>query len=163
VKKLALVFIAFIVSASVAGCTMSQASDSDQYGNYLNELNSGNTYFNQARAQYDAATHAFTSGVNFDAIDDMSTATNYYELAANHYGRMADLAAGQDQKAYATALKSYAESCKYAAIAYEDAYKAFDTGDRKKGDAQMAQAADYVAQANGFHDQAVKLQQMAIV
>jgi hypothetical protein len=163
VKKLALILITFIVSASVAGCTLSQASDRDQYGNYLSELNSGNTCFGQARAQYDMARNAFTGGINYDAIDAMTTAADYYDQAASHYGLMIGYAGGQDQRAYAAALKSYAESCKFAATAYAESYKAYDASDSKKGEARMAAAADFVAQANGFHDQAVKLQAMAIV
>lgn len=163
VKKLALILITFIVSASVAGCTISQASDRDQYGNYLSELNSGNTCFGQARAQYDAARNAFTGGMNYDAIDAMTTAAGYYEQATSHYGLMIGFAEGQDQRAYASALKSYAESCKFAASAYVESYKAYDAGDSMKGDARMADAAAFVTQANGFHDQAVKLQAMAIV
>jgi hypothetical protein len=163
VKKLALILITFVVSASVAGCTLSQASDRDQYGNYLSELNSGNTCFSEARAQYDAANNAFTSGINYDAIDEMTTAAGYYEQAASHYGLMIGFAGGHDQIAYASSLKSYAESCKFAAAAYAESYKAYDAADNKKGDARMADAAAFVTQANGFHDQAVQLQAMAIV
>jgi hypothetical protein len=153
----------FIVSASVAGCTVSQAPDRDQYGNYLSELNSGNTCFGQAGAQYDAARTTFTGGFNYDAIDEMNAAAGYYDQAAGHYGLMIGYAEGRDQSAYASALKSYAESCKFAASAYAEAYKAYDAGDPGKGDARMDAAAAYVSQANGFHDQAVKLQAMAIV
>jgi hypothetical protein len=161
-KKIVLVLLAIAISASVGGCTVSQASDRDQYGNYLSELNSGNTYFGQARTAYDMGMRAFTGGINYDAINAMSSAADYYDLAMTHYGLMSGSAEGQDQKAYASALKSYAESCKFAASAYVGAYKAYDTGNRKKGDARMAEAAAFVAQANGYHDQAVKLQSMAI-
>jgi hypothetical protein len=163
VKKLALVLMTFVVSASVAGCTMSQASDRDQYGNYLSELNSGNTYFGQARTQYDSGMNSFTSGLNNDAIIAMTTASDYYDLAVQHYGQMDGYAAGQDQKAYASALKSYAESCMYATKTYKEAYKAYDSGDTRKGENLMDAAAAYVTQANQYHDQAVKLQPMAIV
>jgi hypothetical protein len=149
VKKLALVLIAFVVSASVAGCTVSQASDRDQYGNYLSELNSGNTYFGQARTQYDAARSAFPGGFNYDAINAMTAAADNYAQAASHYGLMIGNAGGQDQSAYASALKSYAESCKFAASAYAESYKAYDAGDPKKGEARMDAAAAFVAQANG--------------
>jgi len=162
VKKLALVVIVIIVSAGVAGCTVSRASDKDQYGNYLSELNNGNTDFGQARTYYDGGIRAFSGGINYNAIDAMSLAADNYDLAVTHYGQMADFAEGQDQKAYATALKSYAESCKYAARSYAEAYKAYDTGDRYKGELRMGEAATFVAQANGYHDQAVKLQSMAI-
>lgn len=162
-KKLALVLITFIVSASFAGCTVSRASDRDQYGNYLSELNSGNTYFGQARTHYDTAIRAFIGGINYDAINEMSSASDYYDLAVQHYAGMAGFAEGQDQKAYAAALKSYAESCKFAASSYVEAYKAYDSGDRKKGETRMSEASAYVTQANRFHDQAVKLQSMAIV
>jgi hypothetical protein len=162
VKKLALLLLAIAVSASVAGCTVSQALNRDQYGNYLSELNSGNTYFGLGRTQYDSGMRAFTGGFNFDAINSMSSAADYYELATQHYGEMEGYGEGQDQKAYASALKSYAESCKFAASAYVEAYKAYDSGDRKKGDAHMADAAAYVAQANEYHDKAVKLQPTAI-
>jgi hypothetical protein len=163
VKKLALVLIAFVVSASVAGCTVSQASDRDQYGNYLTELNSGNTYFGQARTQYDSGMHSFTAGLNNDAVIAMTAASDYYNLAVQHYCRMEGYSAGQDQKAYASALKSYAESCKYATLTYKEAYKAYDSGDNRKGESLMDEAAAYVTQANEHHDQAVKLQPMAVV
>jgi hypothetical protein len=162
VKKLALDLLAIAVSASVAGCTVSQASDRDQYGNYLSELNSGNTYFGQARTHYDAGMRAYNGGVNYDAINYMISAADYYELATTHYGLMAGFAEGYDQKAYAVALESYAESCRYAALAYVEAYRAYDEGDRKKGDTRMSEGSAYVAQANEYHDQAVKLQPMAI-
>jgi hypothetical protein len=162
VKKLALIFITFIISASVAGCTVSEASDKDQYGNYLSELNSGNTYFGQARIHYDGAMDAFSGGIHYDAINAMNSAAENYDLAETHYGRMADFAEGQDQKAYAAALKSYAESCKYAARSYAEAYKAYNDDDRIKGELRMSEAAAFVTQANGYHDQAVKLQSMAI-
>jgi hypothetical protein len=161
-KKLALVFIAFIVSAGVAGCTVSQASDKDQYGNYLSELNNGNTDFGQARTNYDGGMRAFSNGNNYDAIGAMNSAADDYDLAVIHYGNMSDFAEGRDQKAYAVALKSYAESCKYAARSYAEAYKAYDDGDHYKGELRMSEAAAYVTQANGYHDQAVKLQSMAI-
>jgi hypothetical protein len=162
VKKPALLLLAIVVAASVTGCTVSQASNRDQYGNYLSELNSGNTYFGQARTQYDSGMHAFTGGINYDAINAMSSAADYYDLALKHYGQMSGFAEGQDQKAYASALKSYAESCKFAASAYVEAYKAYDTGDRKKGEARMNEGSAFVTQANGYHDQAVKFQPMAI-
>jgi hypothetical protein len=161
-KKLALFLLAIAVSASVAGCTLSQASQRDQYGNYLSELNSGNTYFGQARTSYDAGMSAFSGTFNYEAINAMSSAADYYDLAFKHYGQMESFAEGQDQKAYASALKSYAESCKFAASVYAEAYKAYDSGESRKGDARMAEAAAFVTQANEYHDQAVKLQPMAI-
>jgi hypothetical protein len=101
--------------------------------------------------------------MTIDAINYMISASNYYDLASQHYATMADFADGQDQKAYAAALKSYAESCKFTASSYVEAYKAYDTGDRNKGELRMSEAAAFVAQANEYHDQAVKLQSMAIV
>jgi len=163
VKKLALVLMAIAVSASVAGCTVSQASDRDQYGNYLSELNSGNTYFGQARTHYDASMRAFSGGMNYDAINAMSSAADYYGLAVTHYGQMAGFAEGQDQKAYADALRSYAESCKFATSSYMEAYKAYDTGDRRKAELRMGEASAFVAQANEYQGQAEKLQPIAIV
>ena len=162
-KKLALVFIALVVSASVAGCTVSQASDRDQYGNYLSELNSGNTCFGQARTQYDAGIRAFSGDFNYDAISAMGAAAGYYDQAAQHYSLMESNASSQDQSAYASALKSYASNCKYAAQTYMEAYRAYDNGDRTKGEGLMNEAAAYVAQANQYHDRAVKLQTTAIV
>ena len=161
-KKCALVLIALALSASVAGCTVSQASSRDQYGSYLSELNSGNTYFGLARAQYDRALQAFAGGVSYDAIDAMASAYGYYNTAMEHYGQMAGFANGPDQKVYAEALESYAQSCMYAASAYMEAYKASDNSDRQKMDASFGNAAAFVTQANGYHDQAVKLQAMAI-
>jgi hypothetical protein len=158
-----LVLIAIAVSASVAGCTVSQASDRDQYGNYLSELNSGNTYFGQARTHYDAAMSAFSGGINYDAISAMSSAADYYGLAVTHYGQMTDLAEGQDQRAYASALRSYAESCKFAASSYMEAYKAYDIGDRKKGESRMIEASAFIDQANEYQVLAEKLQPMAIL
>jgi hypothetical protein len=162
-KKPALLLLAIMVSASVAGCTVSQASDRDQYGNYLSELNSGNTCFGQARAHYDIALGDFTGGINYEAINQMITASDNYNLAMQHYAGMADFADGQDQKAYAAALKSYAESCKFAASSYAEAYKAYDNGDRQKGELRMSEASAFVTQANEYQVQAQKLQPMAII
>jgi hypothetical protein len=162
-KKYALILLAFAVSVSVAGCTVSQASDRDQYGNYLSELNNGNADFNSARAQYDAAMKSYDGGIFYDAIHSMSYASDMYGSAMGHYGEMAKNASSPDQKAYAEALKSYAESCKYAALAYTEAYIAYQSGDRYRGDAQIKSAADFVTQANQYHDKAVRLQPTAIV
>ncbi len=162
-KKIAVAFIALVLSAGVAGCTVSQASTEDQYGRYLSELNGGNTDFGLARAQYDQASQAFAGGIGYDAIDAMAAACDYYDMAMEHYARMAGYASGPDQRDYAAALQSYAQSCMYAASAYLEAYKAGDRGDRPKMDASFAGAAAFVTQANEYHDKAVKLQPMAIV
>ena len=163
IKKIAVAFIVLALSAGVAGCTVSQASTEDQYGRYLSELNSGNADFGLARAQYDQASQAFSGGIDYDAIDAMATACDDYDQAMEHYAHMAGYANGPDQRDYAAALQSYAQSCMYVASAYLAAYKASDRGDRLKMDASFAEAAAFVAQANEYHDKAVKLQPMAIV
>ncbi|OPY30944.1 MAG: hypothetical protein A4E28_00034 [Methanocella sp. PtaU1.Bin125] len=162
-KKYALLFLAFAISVSVAGCTVSQASDKDQYGSYLSELNNGNAEFNSARGMYETAMNAFKGGMYFDAISAMSASHDYYYNAMIRYDQMAVYASGPDQEEYADALKSYAQSCMYAATAYADAYRAYQSGDRFRGDTLMGNAAGYVTQANQYHDKAVELQRMAIV
>lgn len=162
-KKYSLVLLAFAISVSVAGCTVSQASDRDQYGSYLSELNSGNADFNTARGLYDTAMNAFKGGMYYDAISAISASYDNYNSAMSHYEQMAGNAASPDQHAYADALKSYAQSCMFASSAYLEAYQAYENGDRYKGDNRMSNAAIYVKQANDYHDKAVKLQAMAIV
>lgn len=154
--------VAVVMAAGVAGCTVSQASDRDQYGNYLAELSSGNTEFSQGSNVYKAAMNAFDGEMYNDAISGMSSASGYYSLASKHYGQMDSYAATQDQKAYAEALGSYADSCRYASIDYMNAYKAYESDDRQKGAALMNEASTYIAQANEYHDKAVKLQPMAV-
>lgn len=162
-KKYALLFLAFAVSVSVAGCTVSQASDRDQYGSYLSELNSGNADFNSARGLYDTAMYSFKGEMYYDAISAMSASYDKYNSAMTHYDQMASHAAGPDQEAYADALKSYAQSCMYAATAYADAYRAYQSGEHNRGDTLMGSAAGFVQQANEYHDKAVELQPMAII
>jgi hypothetical protein len=162
-KKYALLLLAFAVSVSVAGCTVSQASDRDQYGSYLSELNSGNADFNSASALYKSAMNAYKGLMYNDAVNGMSASCDSYNNAMMHYEQMAGYSAGPDQQAYADALKSYAQSCMYAASAYTEAYQAYKDGDRYKGDARMGSAAGFVKQANEYHDKAVELQHMAIV
>jgi tetratricopeptide (TPR) repeat protein len=162
-EKYALVLLAFAISVSVAGCTVSQASDRDQYGSYLSELNSGNADFNNARGLYNTGMNAFKGGMYYDAINAMSSSYDNYNSAMMHYDQMTGYAAGPDQQAYAGALKSYAQSCMFAASAYSDAYKAYEGGDHYKGDTLMSSAAGFVKQANEYHDKAVELQAMAII
>lgn len=163
IKQYALILLAFAVSVSVAGCTVSQASDRDQYGSYLSELNSGNSDFNSARGLYDTAMNSFKGGMHYDAISAMSASYDDYNSAMTHYDQMADHAASPDQQAYADALKSYAQSCMYATSAYLEAYQAYDDGERFKAENLMGSAAAFVQQANEYHDKAVNLQAMAIV
>ncbi|MGA9139882.1 MAG: hypothetical protein WBZ29_06635 [Methanocella sp.] len=162
-KKYALLLLAFAVSVSVAGCTVSQASDRDQYGSYLSELNSGNADFISASTLYSSAVNAYKGEMYNDAANGMSTSCDSYNNAMIHYDQMAGYANGPDQKAYADALRSYAQSCMYAASAYTEAYQAYGSGDRYKGDARMGSADGFVKQANEFHDKAVELQPMAII
>jgi len=161
-KKYALLLLAFALSVSVAGCTVSEASDRDQYGSYLSELNSGNADFNSARGLYDTAMNSFKGEMFYDAINAMSASYDKYNSAMTHYDQMAGQAASPDQQAYAEALKSYAQSCMYAASAYLEAYQAYQGGDRFRGDTLMGSAAGFVQQANEYHDKAVHLQAMAI-
>ncbi len=79
------------------------------------ELNSGNADFNDARTLLDSAANAFKGEIYNAAIDGMSSSHDSYNSAMIHYEQMSGYAAGPDQKAYADALKSYAQSCMYAA------------------------------------------------
>jgi len=162
-KIYALVLLTIALSASVAGCTVSQASDRDQYGNYLGEMSDGNAAMAQAREQYDGAGAYFTRGSYDLAIAAMNAAYGRYGEAADAYGLMASNASSQDQRAYAEALQSYAKNCMYAAASYTDAYTAYKQGDQSQGAACWKEAETFVSQANGYQDQAVRLQPMAIV
>ena len=70
--------------------------------------------------------NAFKSGMYYDSIDAMSSSYDNYNSARMHYEQMTAYAAGPDQQAYADALKSYAQSCMYAASAYLEAYQAYE-------------------------------------
>lgn len=163
IKKYIIVILALALATGAAGCTVTQASDKDQYGDYLTELNAGNTACSSAMDEYNTAAQYFSKAGYNQSIAVMSLAYKDYSEAVTHYQKMTGFADTSDQRAYADALKSYAESCKYAAAAYNEAYAAYGRNDRYKGDISLKDAADFIRQANQYHDKAVALQPIAIV
>jgi hypothetical protein len=161
-KKYAMIILVLALSISAAGCTVSHASDRDRYGEYLGELNAGNAACGEAMEQYGTAARYFSKGFYNESIPAMKLVFNGYQTAAGHYREMAGHAETPDQRSYAGALESYAESCMYAAASYGEAYAAYGRDDRYRGEAYMRDAADFIAQANRYQEKAVALQPKAI-
>ncbi|WP_424356519.1 hypothetical protein [Methanocella sp. MCL-LM] len=158
-----IVFFLLALSASTAGCTASQASTHDHYGDYLSEMSLGNTEFALASEHYNNASQYFSKGRYTPAIQEIDAAEKGYDRASRHYSNMTAMATTNDQRAYADALQAYARSCMYASTAYGDAYQAYSTGDNYRGDACQQNAKEYIEQAGKDHARAVALQPNAII
>lgn len=151
-----------VLAAGVAGCTTTSATDVDRYGNYLNEMNSGNADFSSASLHYDEASRNFTKGGYYKATAAIRIAENDYANAMQHYKNMTVNATNKAQLDYADALYAYAQNCMYASMSYQQAYQSYMDGKNEQGKACVADAARFIEKANECHEQAVALQPAAI-
>ena len=162
-EKYLIALFVLALSVAAAGCTTSEASTHDHYGDYLSEMSLGNTEFALASEHYNNASQYFSKGGYTPALKEIDAAEKGYDRASRHYSNMTAMATTNDQRAYADALEAYARSCMYASGSYHDAYVAYSAGDNYRGDACQKNAKEYIEQAGKDHARAVALQPDAII